>query len=59
MNHDPEVKLFYSDMKKILTSHVAVIFLNETKYSSSIYLVTPTLEIKYSKILSGAIDFIS
>ena len=65
MKHDPEVKIFNSDkyflyftrnfsqLVSLLTS------LRKQDFLFDISLRYPTLEVQYSKILSGGIDFIS
>ena len=65
MKHDPEVKNFYSDRHFYNSQETANIARDYElrRWNQILYfdksLGYPTLEVKYSKILSGRIDFIS
>ena len=59
MKHDPEVKIFYSDRhfynsQQRLTSRVAINFVDETRYCTSInHLETPLLKYNTRKYSLG------
>ena len=62
IKHDPEVMIFYSDRYFYISQEIShtVNFLDETLYILLRYITRyPTLEIQYSNILYGGIDFIS
>ena len=65
MKHDPEVKIYYSDRYFNISQEIShnacpckLPSWNKIFYFN-ISLRYPTLEVQYSKILSGGIDFIS